>query len=217
MKNGYLIILGFIAIILSFATGPLGILISLTGLGIPPLWLQFILLAFAALVLVAFKQVLNVGFKYYASDKLLVYFLVLTILNFVIRNYNRALLVNKPLQFIGLLVFLFTPVLALLFYGSLFKLKNFWVRFYAIIGLLVSAIGIFEQATYIFLAYVMEPSRYATVAVISKMASGAFISYIKIFQNWLLGGMLIWGGFQKTKVLNKTSLGSAKPNKSRAR
>lgn len=197
MKKGNLIILGVLVILVSLVIGPLGILISLTGLGVPPLWIQFLLLVLTILSLLGFKYVINDKYKHYDSDKFLVYFLSLTVLSFIIRSYNQTLIINKSIQFIAALVFFLAPILAMLFFTSLFKIKNFFIRFYAVIGLLISVVGVIEQGAYISLVYVMEPSKYANIVVTSKMVSGAVLSYIKILQNWILGGVLIWGGLKK--------------------
>lgn len=195
MKKPSLIILGILVLVVSFFTGPLGILISLTGLGVPPVWLQLLLLALGVFALLGLKQLLNKVYRYFDSDKVLYYFLSFTVFSFLIRNFYKTLLVNKPMEFIAFLIFLVTPIVALIFFASLLKAKKLWISFYGVIGIMISVIGIIEQGILLSLVYILEPAKYGYVAAVGKMIGGAFISYIKMFQNWILAGILIWGGF----------------------
>lgn len=197
MKNPSLIILGILVLVASFFTGPLGILISLTGLGVPPVWLQLLLLALGIIALLSLKQVINRAYRYFGSDKILYYFLSFTVVSFLIRNFYKTLLVNRPMEFIAFLIFLVTPIVALMFFASLLKAKKFWISFYGMIGIIISVIGIIEQGILLSLVYILEPAKYGYVAAVGKMIGGAFVSYIKMFQNWILGGILIWGAFFK--------------------
>lgn len=198
-NSSYLTIIGILLIIVSLFTGFGGLLTSLTGLGVPPIWLQFILLALWVLALIGLKIVLNTKHKFFKSDMFLYIFLALTIVNFFIRSYHQILLTNKPLEFFAFLVMVLTPVSALLFYISILKAKNLWFTLYGAVGIFISFIGLIEQGAIYFLASSQNPSGYVNQFVIGRMIGGATVSLIKIALNWLLGGILISGGMSKTK------------------
>ena len=194
------ILFGVLIIIFGMSLGPLGVLISLTGIGrnfISLYWVANIIWIISLLIL---NSILSKRYKKPNVSKVLFLYIVVALVDIFLHEYSFSTSSSESLSFAIVFISVLKPIIAIFFYIALLKIDKLWttifgvfIGLFCVFGLMVNTIDFLNQIGTIFVVFNKSFTNYVNTYVLTRMFGGAVISMVQMVQSFVFGGLLIGG------------------------